>query len=224
MTHPSRVRISGPLKPFAAGFARELARQGYKRDSAGHQVRLMAQVSGWLADQDLGVDALSATNVERYLEVRRDVGYTTLRTERAMQPMLAYLRSLDALPLPQLRVTVDPVEALLERYCDYLTGERGLGGRTARGYIDSVRDFVLGRLSRDGRSLNLKGLRAADVRAFIVARCPAQSPSPARLTATALRSLLRFLHVDGELERCLAKAVPSAASGGTPTGQSSEGS
>jgi site-specific recombinase XerD len=108
-------------------------------------------------------------------------------------------------------VTVGPVEALLDRYHHYLTVERGLGGPTARGYIDSVRHFLLGRISRDGHSLDLEGLTAADVRAFIVARCPAQSPSPAKLTATALRSFLRFLHVTGTLDRCLVEAVPSAS-------------
>jgi site-specific recombinase XerD len=188
MTHPSRVRISGPLKRFASGFASELARQGYKPDSAGHQVRLMAQVSCWLADQDLGADALSTETVERYLEARRAAGYTTLRTEQAMQPMLTYLRGLDVLPPPPPTMADDPVDALLERYRHYLTVERGLGGPTARGYVDSVRHFLLGRISQDGHTLDLEGLTAADVRAFVVARCPTQSPGPARLTVSALRS------------------------------------
>jgi hypothetical protein len=31
MGKPSRVRVTGPLAPFAAGFRQELARQGYTR-------------------------------------------------------------------------------------------------------------------------------------------------------------------------------------------------
>jgi site-specific recombinase XerD len=171
----------------------------------------MAQVSCWLADQDLGADALSTETVERYLEARRAAGYTTLRTEQAMKPMLTYLRGLDVLPPPPPTMADDPVDALLERYRHYHTVERGLGGPTARGYVVSVRHFLLGRISHDGRAVDLVGLTAADVRAFVVARCPTQSPSPARLTVSALRSLLRFLHVAGTLQRSLAHAVPSAA-------------
>ena len=211
MTHPSRVRISGPLKPFAAGFASELARLGYKRDSAGHQVRLMAQVSRWLADQGFGVDALSTENVERYLRARRAAGYTTLQTKKAMQPMLTYFQGLKVLRPPHPAVADGPVEVLLEQYRHYVTVERGLGGPTARGYVDAVRHFLLGRISQDGRALDLEGLTAADVRAFVMALGPTQSPSPARLTVSALRSLLRFLHVDGTLQRSLVNAVPSAA-------------
>jgi integrase/recombinase XerD len=39
------VRMSGPLRPFAAGFVVELVRQGYTPGSAGAQVRLMAHLS-----------------------------------------------------------------------------------------------------------------------------------------------------------------------------------
>jgi len=47
--------------------------------------------------------------------------------------------------------------------------------------------------------------------AFVVDRCPSQSRSPAKLTATALRSFLSFLYVEGMTERSLVAAVPSVA-------------
>ena len=55
MTDPSRVRISGSLQPFAAGFGYELARQGYTPRSVVTQLHLMAHVSRWLHAQDLDV-------------------------------------------------------------------------------------------------------------------------------------------------------------------------
>ncbi|RUW29381.1 integrase, partial [Mesorhizobium sp. M2A.F.Ca.ET.015.02.1.1] len=42
---PFRVRVQGPLAPFAAGFAGELARQGYTPLSAREQMRLVARLS-----------------------------------------------------------------------------------------------------------------------------------------------------------------------------------
>lgn len=42
---PSRVRVSGPLEPFAVGFAGELARLGFTANSAGLQLGVVAHLS-----------------------------------------------------------------------------------------------------------------------------------------------------------------------------------
>ena len=44
MTDPSLVGVIGSLQPFAAGFATELARQGYTPRSLQTQLHLMAHV------------------------------------------------------------------------------------------------------------------------------------------------------------------------------------
>jgi site-specific recombinase XerD len=103
-----------------------------------------------------------------------------------------------------------PVEELLARYHRYLIVERGLGGPTAHGYLDAVRPFLAGRTGQEG-GLELAGLTAADVTAFVLAACPGRAIGPAKLTVTALRSLLGFLHVDGVLPVPLGEAVPSVA-------------
>jgi integrase/recombinase XerD len=59
MGRPSRVRVRGPLAPFACGFRRELARQGYTLHSASNQLQLMAHASGWLGSRGLGVGELT---------------------------------------------------------------------------------------------------------------------------------------------------------------------
>ena len=102
------------------------------------------------------------------------------------------------------------VEELLARYHRYLIVERGLGGPTAHGYLDAVRPFLAGRAGQEG-GLELAGLTAADVTAFVLAACPGRAIGPAKLTVTALRSLLGFLHVDGVLPMPLGEAVPSVA-------------
>lgn len=43
------VRMTGPLAPYARGFAGELARLGFTELSAGGQLRLVAHLSRWLA-------------------------------------------------------------------------------------------------------------------------------------------------------------------------------
>jgi hypothetical protein len=132
---PSQTRVSGPLSAFAVGFADELARQGYRPGATGNQMRLLAHLSRWLVGEGRRVDALHATEVERFLLARRAAGYTQLLSTKAMQPILAYLRGLGVAPTPPLPTPNGPVEAALERYRLYLTVERGLGARTARGYV-----------------------------------------------------------------------------------------
>jgi hypothetical protein len=96
------------------------------------------------------------------------------------------------------------IEVLLERYGQYLAVEHGLMSRTVEGYVHAVRPFLVGIGEDGGGEPEVGGLSAAQVTAFVVARCPAQSPGAAKMTVTALRSLLAFLHVDRVIARSLA--------------------
>src|SRR5450755_4554617 len=207
----SRVRVAGPLEPLAAGFASELVSQGYAAQPAAQQLRLMAHVSRWLAAEGKRAAALDAVTVEAFVVSRRAAGYSNHLTGNALQPLLAYLRALGVVAEPDVLVPDGPVEVALERYRSYLLVERGLSVITARVYVEAVRPFLVGRLSSDRGRLDLRGLRVGDVTAFVVGRCPAQSRGAAKQTTTALRSLLAYLHVVGEIGRPLVGAVPSVA-------------
>jgi integrase len=66
-------------------------------------------------------------------------------------------------------------------------------------------------VSADGLTLNCDSLTAGDVTRFIVTHTSDQCRGTAKLTVTALRSLLGFLNTDGVIERNLSAAVPSVA-------------
>jgi site-specific recombinase XerD len=210
MPDPSRVRITGVLEPFAAGFAIELARQGYAPRACIYHLHLMAHVSRWLTEQQLQTSDLP-DQTEHFLRARRAAGYTHYLTNRGLRPMIAYLGSLGAAPPASTPVPTDPVEVMLARYQHYLTIERGLGEATARGYIDAVRPFVRTRVSADGLNLEIEHLNPSDVTAFVVTHTPNQSHRAAKMTVTTLRSFLRFLHVEGAITQSLAATVPSVA-------------
>ena len=211
MTDPSRVQVRGPLEGCAAGFAGKLLVEGYRPATARLHMRLMAQLSRWLMRKGLDAGGLCAAEVERFLADRRAAGYANHRSAKAMRPLLSYLRALGVAPTLPAPAPTGAVEVALERYRRYLKVERGLGNGTARGYVDAVRPFLRGRASSDGLALNLADLSAADIIGFVVARCPDQSRGAAKLTVSALRSLLGFLHVEGLIERPLAMAVPAVA-------------
>ena len=205
---PSRVR--GPLAAFATDFACELTRQGYSPLSVYAQMRLLAHLSQWLADEGFGAEQLHPSEVDRFARVHRAAGYRYPRSIKALRPILTYLRELGATPLPPPATFDGPVDEISERYRRHLTTERGLGEATAHGYVKMVRPFLQGRLSPDGR-VDLGHLTAADVVSFVAARCPHQNHHTAGLTVTALRSLLGFLHVEGIVGQSLAAYVPSVA-------------
>jgi site-specific recombinase XerD len=208
MSDPPRVRMSGPLVPYADGFSIELQRQGYKPRPVAAQLWVMAHLSRWMASEDLRGSDLTPPVVETFVGTRQAAGYTNLRSAKALCPLLAYLRGVHVIPDAPPAVASTPLEVLLERYRDHLTMERGLTGPTACNYIRKVRPFLASRVTADG--IDLEHLTVGDVSAFVLAEC-SRLPKSAGLVVTALRSVLTFLHVDGSLERSLAAAVPAIA-------------
>src|SRR5450755_913283 len=201
------VEVSGPLGPFAAGFVDDMWRQGFGPVAVRKHMGLVAGLSGWLAAEDLAPSGLSSEVAERFCAGRRAGGHTYLLTVKALDPLLGYLRGLGVAPLASPPVCAGPVEELLSRFRRYLEQERGLVPAAARGYVDKVRPFVARFDGPDG--LELRRVDAAEVRGFVVDVCPRLGRRSAQLTVVALRSLLRFLHLNGSLDRSLAGAVPS---------------
>jgi integrase/recombinase XerD len=90
------------------------------------------------------------------------------------------------------------------------SNDRGLDKASARGYVDMVLPFLRTREAPDG-TLELRGLVAAHITAFVVAEGPGRRVGSAKLLVSALRSFLGFLHVEGALAHSLTSAVPSVA-------------
>jgi integrase/recombinase XerD len=203
------VRMAGPLAPHATGLAGELARLGFTELSARAQLGLAAHLSRWLAAGGLGTMALTAAVAEEYLAARRAAGYTAYLTPKALAPLLGYLRELGVAPEAEIAAPATHAEALLERYRCYLLAERGLREKVACGYVDSVRPFVVGHAAAGGT--DLRWLAAGDVTAFLTGESRRLAPKTVQRLATALRSLLRFWHVEGLISGPLDRAVPKVA-------------
>ena len=203
-----RSFVRGPLERHIIGFAEGLLRQGYSRSSAEQHVCFIAHLDRWMQGAGVGLDGLSGAVIERYLAQRRAAGYAQYRSLKALQPLLDYLAPLGVLPFRQ-DVPLGLVEELLAGYRDWLLVERGVTAGTARGYVDFVRPFVATR--RCGDVLDVSGLTAADVTAFVLGACPGRAVGSAKLIVCALRSLLGWLHVTGQVPVSLVTAVPAVA-------------
>ncbi|MGH2845877.1 MAG: site-specific integrase, partial [Thermoleophilaceae bacterium] len=126
MSDPARVRVVGPLEPFARGFVVELAGRGYTSGSAVQQMYLVAHLSRWLEAEGLEPAALSPAVVERFCGARRAAGYMSQLTARALDSLLVFLRGLGVVPAASAAVPRGPVEELLARFRWSLEVERGL--------------------------------------------------------------------------------------------------
>jgi len=213
-----RVRFSGPLTPFVEGLAGELADLGYAPTTVRVQLQLWAQLSGWLAEQCLEPAQLTQEIIEAFLLVRRRT-HTVLHSVRALRPGLEFLRRAGVVPEVPDPAASTAVDVMLARFQAYLRNERGGLKATAESYAHRATPFLRSRVR--GGGVALESLTAGDVSGFAAAWLPGLSPSSAKSAVTAWRSLLRFLHVSGQLTGPLAAAVPTAASwrlAGLPVG------
>ena len=207
MGEPSRVRVTGPLEPFGAGFIAELQESGYRPAAAAVQVRVLAHLSRWMQEQHVSADGLRERELERFR--REHLARVASVRGAGMTVVLSHLRSLGVVPAAEPSM-VTAADELLEQYRRYLMVERGLTAGTARGYVDIVRPFVESRVTTTGET-ELWELSPADVLAFLLAETRRRSRKSAKLLVSALRSLLGFWHVHGLIGRPLAGAVPSVA-------------
>lgn len=204
-----RAIVSGPLKPLTSDFARELLRQGYTKESALHQIHLVAHLSRWLTDEGLDVGDLCLEKTVQFLKVRRSLGYSELLSVQALKPFLNHLRNLKIIPDEIPTQSHEPMELLLDRFRHYLETERGLASKSARRYINEVRTFLKTRISSNGHDLELSNLDTHDVTTFVVTLCQRQTKRTTKTSVRALRSFLRFLFVNGVIKQQLALVVPS---------------
>jgi integrase/recombinase XerD len=206
---PNKTPGGGPLVALSKGFVEDLRRQGYAPGTIAKHRKLLSELSDWLQVRQLTMGDLSMAQVDRFLFDRRSAGALKLKTRKALDPILGYSRGLGLVPVAEAPVEDGPAGEILNRYRQFLTTERGLVPVTALRYVDCLRPFLDRRLSADG--LELGSLTPADVTSFVVAWCPRLNGGVAKLTVTALRSFLGFLHLDGVTERSLVCAVPMVA-------------
>ncbi len=205
----SRVDVVGALEAYQAGFETVLADAGYTPLSAANQVRLMRHLSIWLEARDLEASDLTTAVSQEYLANRRADGYTCWLSLRGLTPLLTYLYGLGVAPEPAPPDLSDPVDELLGRYRRYLVEERGLVPTTVRYYLADAREFLTAWVDACGSRLDK--LDAAAVTGFVVDECARRSVGSAKILVTVLRSLLRFLLLDGSVLIDLSGAVPAVA-------------
>lgn len=209
MANRLQVPMGGPLARYAPGFRAELERLGYAARTVAPLMALVGQLSAWLESRGLDEGGLTPEVVESFLRRLHDGGGWFRPTARTLASLLGYLRELGVTPEPVPSSIGTPLEELIGRYRGYLLGERGLAEGTVDYYIDAARLFLSGQRPID--RLDWEHLSLGDVVGFATRECPRRSVGSAKNLLTGLRSLLRFMQLEGLTTAPLAQAVPSAA-------------
>lgn len=201
--------MTGPLARQAPGFKAELRRLGYTASPTKKHFYLLTHLSRWLDEQDLDVACLTTARVEPFFAARRAAGVANLRTRKSLTPLISYLGELGVRFDVEVPAPTTAAEHLLERFGTYLARERGLAQGTIRFYVHIAR-LLVNELARAG-DVDLSGLSAHDITAFTTLVCQDRGMSSCRQAVSALRSLLRFLQLEGVTEVALDDAVLSVA-------------
>ncbi len=200
--------IAGPLARYAAGFAAELAAQGYTGWSISRHLHLMAHLSAWLRGQGMDAGQLSPAVMDRFVPVMRATR-CTLVSARALAPMRRYLNGLGVLP-QAAAAPGSTRDALLAAYQRYLRGERGVCEKTVKAYTPFAAVFLAGLGDPLEKTLaDLTGPAVLDIMTARLRRC--RTASARTVVAKASRSLLRYLYAGGWTSRELALVVPPVA-------------
>jgi site-specific recombinase XerD len=210
MARTPGVCISGPLTPFIDGVWSYLLAQGYSPLSGRNMLRLVSHLSRWLVAADLGLSDLSHEHVETFFSERRKIGYISYLTPRSLRPILQYLESEGVLNLPRKVVPRSATDHFLDEYERFLVEERGLKTTTVRNfYRRHARKFLSYRFGSN--SLDFSGLTPNDITTYILQTSQTSGVVNTKHSVSVTRSLLRFLHLRGDLQRDLSSAVPAVA-------------
>lgn len=202
------VRVGGPLASYVPGFAAALGQSGYAPKTVANHLRLMAHLNRWMVGRHLDATGLTTPVIGAFFAERREAGYAEHVSAQAVAPLMGYLRAA-GVGAAVTSAPPSPLAALLDRFHDYLLTERGLDPRTACRYVGLAQAFLTQQLAPE--SGQLRRMTSAEVTAFVVDWCHQPRPRSAKLMVTALRSLLRFLHLEGVTAQSLVEAVPTVA-------------
>jgi site-specific recombinase XerD len=189
--------VAGPLAGYEAAFRVHLSRSGYTPLSARDLMRAMTRASRWLEDRGLmagGLTPLLAADLQAGVP--------------HAGPVLRFLREAGVVPAASA-AGAGPAEAMLAQFRGWLAGERGLSAATVACYAKQAGKFL--EHLPGPLDAALAQLDAGQVTSFMVGYCQGRNPESAKALVTAVRALLRFMHVTGHVPVPLAGAVPAVA-------------
>jgi integrase/recombinase XerD len=204
----ARLEIFGPLAPFEAEFTEWLGRKAYAPTVVRIHQRRITHLSRWMGAEHVDIASFGLATVDAFIAAQDAAGRFKTWRAGSWAELLEYLRFVGVPVADRPQPVMTATDALLARYANYEATERGLCARTIDRNVRALRPFVESRIHGD--RLELEALTPGEVTSFVVDQTRHDPGSVPRMV-TALRSLLRYLHVAGVTPVGLATAVPTLA-------------
>lgn len=207
------VAVRGPLMPHAEGFEAFLEGRGCAARTLETQMRMLRDLSGWLEDRGVVLEAAGPEVFAAYAEHRR-ARTATLRSPLALVPLLGFLRESAMVPVAVAVGSVGGVEGVLAAFGADLVSLRAVAPATVRSYCSQVRPLVA--VFAEG----WETLTAERVREFIDEHVACDKARSVQVRINAVRALLRWLWRERMVVEPLGEHVLSMyAPGGPPPPQ-----
>lgn len=201
----SGAAVADSLDVHLTEFLATLAAAGYAANTGHDKRRLLVPFIRWVRDASSTVGDLDESCVRAFLARPSRRRFSHGDPEGvALHQFLEHLRLVGAAP-PHCPSVPLPADVLIQRYLGHLGSDRGLCARSIEVYSPFVRAFVVAQRLPE----RIDSLDASAVRSYVLDRNRSRSISSLKLITVALRSFLRFLFLDRELEVDLSTAVPS---------------
>jgi integrase/recombinase XerD len=222
MSDPLKVHVEGPLQSWVPQFRDFLVERGYVPHVVAQRLQMIAHLSGWMLVNEVSIHGLSPSVIEGFFSERR-LSHRNLCSPRALIPLLDFFdgvgleRDSDQFENPSVS------EIILDRFSQYLAGDRALRQATVQNYLNQTRPFLRWRATLTGEDFST--LTANEITSFLLFRGTGQSVGSVRVAATALRALLKWMFLVQITPVALAGAVgPIAYSsyGGLPRALSAD--
>lgn len=193
--------------PLLLDFLEHLRSAGFAEKTLRDKRSILAPFIRWVRCNHVAFLDLGEAHLTTFLEGRSWSKNSRWGYARSLfRGFLAFLREAAGKPKePQLSVPTAGGE-LLPQYLDYLREERGLTEQTVYIYTPFARAALTGFAAASGSTRPIDW-NAEIVNAYLLERARNRSSEYARLLATTLRSLLRFLYLRGEVATDLSLSV-----------------
>jgi site-specific recombinase XerC len=194
------------MGPFIEGYRRWLAERGYTPGTIMNMLAMASGLGRWMDARGIGPGDLDRGAVAGFRDELRAAGRRCVPGAHGLDPLLEYLG--DRGVAGECSSPAAPAEVLAERYRRWLVTDRGLAEATVVRYVNLARLFLSQRLAGPGR---LESLSGTDITEFLLAESGRLSIGSVKGRVGELRSLLRFLYLQGLTPRPLGGAVPPVA-------------
>ena len=186
----------GPLGSHIDSFAQILIVQDYKTSTAKQKIRIVADLSCWLDQQELSVKDLDETTLNEFLLYRGRRGSIFKIEPPTLRQLLKHWRETGVVA-DSVRVDDHSNRRRIESgFAEYLVQERGLKQITIDTYLPIAGRFLSDQFGTEPIVLN--GLHPNDIVRFILRYTETVSTKRAQLIVCSLRSFFRFLYQRGE--------------------------